>query len=154
MVSETHEPLSLITWAFASRPLPGQSESGDHYVVRRIPNGVLMAVIDGLGHGPEAAAIARSAGQVFEENASEAPTLLLNRCHKRLLGTRGAAISLAVFNGQDNTLTWLGVGNVEGTLFRRDEKTTPSRVSLLVRAGVVGYQLPALQASVVSIAQG
>src|SRR5579859_6540967 len=126
MVSETREPVSLITWAIAARPFPGQSASGDHYVVGQIPNGVLVAVIDGLGHGPEAAAIARTAGQVFEEYASEAPAPLLNRCHKRLLGQRGAAISLAVFNGQENTLTWLGVGNVEGALFRRDARATPS----------------------------
>jgi len=46
-------------------------------------------------------------------------------------------------------MTWLGVsGNVQGVLMaRRCEKKGNVRESLLLRAGVVGSQLPALQAA-------
>ena len=51
-------------------------------------------------------------------------------------------------------MTWLGVGNVEGVLIRADTRATPAAESVLLRGGVVGYQLPALQASVVPVSRG
>ncbi|HEX4932688.1 MAG TPA: hypothetical protein VFV33_05870, partial [Gemmatimonadaceae bacterium] len=45
----------------AGRPVPGARESGDDYLVAASPDGVLLAVADGLGHGPEAAAVTRTA---------------------------------------------------------------------------------------------
>ena len=41
-----------IEWGVATRALPGQAESGDRHLVQRFPDGVLAAVVDGLGHGP------------------------------------------------------------------------------------------------------
>ena len=50
-----HEPL-LIEWASAGMPLSGNhNESGDLHLIARFPDGALAAVMDGLGHGPEAA---------------------------------------------------------------------------------------------------
>jgi negative regulator of sigma-B (phosphoserine phosphatase) len=147
MASETAKSIPGVVWGVAMRPLRGESVSGDHYLIRPIPNGVLIAVIDGLGHGSPAALIAQTAVAVLGEYAAEAIPLLLQRCHERLLGTRGAAISLATLNGQDNSLTWLGVGNVEGALLRSGAKTNQSWERMLVRGGVVGYQLPLLQPS-------
>jgi negative regulator of sigma-B (phosphoserine phosphatase) len=51
-------------------------------------------------------------------------------------------------------MTWLGVGNVQGVLMRADAKNGNVKESLLLRAGVVGSQLPALQATVLPIVQG
>ena len=41
--------------AFATLPLPGESESGDLCLIKRVGKGTLIAVVDGLGHGQEAA---------------------------------------------------------------------------------------------------
>jgi serine/threonine protein phosphatase PrpC len=49
-------------------------------------------------------------------------------------------------------MTWLGVGNVEGTLLHVAEELP--RQSVLLRGGVVGYQLPPLRASVLPVARG
>jgi len=51
-------------------------------------------------------------------------------------------------------MTWLGVGNVQGVLMRYDAKKGNGQESLLLRSGVVGSQLPALQATVLPIVRG
>ncbi len=49
-------------------------------------------------------------------------------------------------------MTWLGVGNVEGFLLRAAPNSP--RESVLLRGGVIGYQLPPLRATVLSLARG
>ena len=39
---------------------------------------------------------------------------LVRHCHAALIGTRGAAISLAFLSPSERVMTWLGVGSVEG----------------------------------------
>jgi negative regulator of sigma-B (phosphoserine phosphatase) len=154
MGNELSEPPPLIEWGMAAQPLEGEAESGDQYVVRPLPNGVLVAAVDGLGHGPEAAAAARSAVVTLADYAHEPVMSLIKRCHERLIRTRGVVMSLASFNALDNTMTWLGVGNVEGALLRADGMARPARESILLRGGVVGYQLPALHASILPVTRG
>jgi hypothetical protein len=154
MGNEVPKPPPLIEWGVAVQPLEGEVESGDLYVVQAFPNGVLVAAVDGLGHGPEAAAAARSAVAILKDYAHEPVISLLRRCHERLIRTRGAVMSLASFNTLDNTMTWLGVGNVEGVLLRADATASPAREIILLRGGVVGYQLPALHASILPVTRG
>ena len=154
MGNELSKPPPLIEWGVAARPLEGEVESGDLYVVKPFPKGVLVAAVDGLGHGPEAAAAARSAVAILKDYAHEPVISLVKRCHERLIRTRGAVMSLASFNALDNTMTWLGVGNVEGVLLRADAAADPPRENVLLRSGVVGYQLPALHASILPVTRG
>src|SRR6266542_1380546 len=86
---------SRIEWGVAARALAGQSESGDLHLVQPFPYGVLIAVVDGLGHGEEAAAAARAAAAVLKVHPEEAPVALVERCHQELLSTRGVVMSLA-----------------------------------------------------------
>jgi len=71
-----------------------------------------------------------------------------------LRSTRGVVISLAAFNAVDETMTWVGVGNVEGVLLRADPTVDPGNESLLLRSGVVGSRLPLLHASIVPVMRG
>lgn len=145
---------ALIDWGMASTALAGEAESGDRCVVQPTPSGVLVAVVDGLGHGQEAAAAAKLAAATVERHAAELPISLLRRCHERLRTTRGVVMSLASLNGTEGTMTWLGVGNVEGLLLRADPQVTPAQESLLLRRGVVGGRLPSLSASIIPLARG
>ena len=150
-------PLHLtpcIEWGVATQPLPGQSVSGDLHLVEPFAHGALVAVVDGLGHGGEASAAAGIAIEILKGNASQSVTGLVQRCHEALLQTRGAVITLASFNTLESTMSWLGVGNVAGLLLRADRKATPACESALLRGGVVGYQLPALRASVLAVSVG
>jgi phosphoserine phosphatase RsbX len=147
-------PLPCIEWGVATRALAGQAVSGDQYLVKPLVNGVLVAVIDGLGHGEEAAAAANLAVTGLARAAQESVLTLVRRCHEGLKATRGVVMSLASFTVPDSTLTWLGVGNVEGLLLRADVHHRPVCEAIPLRGGVVGYQLPALHASVLPIRRG
>jgi serine phosphatase RsbU (regulator of sigma subunit) len=143
-----------LEWGVAALTLPGQGESGDRYVVRPLANGVLVAVMDGLGLGEEAAVAAKGAVATLERHADESVIALVRRCHENLRATRGVVMSLASFNGFDGTMTWLGVGNVGGTLVRADPEVKPNSEFLLLRGGVIGGQLPPLQGSIISLMPG
>jgi len=144
----------LIDWAVAARALPGEERSGDLHLVEPFPEGVLVAAVDGLGHGEEAAQAAQTAVDSLIQYAHEPPLSLVRRCHERLMTTRGVAMSVASFARTSHTMSWLGVGNVEGSLFRGNRGSRPARESLLLRGGVVGYQLPRLLPSVVPVGPG
>ncbi len=143
-----------IEWGVAGRPHPGESVSGDAHLVRPVGDGVLVAVIDGLGHGEGAAAASQVAIATLERCAGLPLDSLLRRCHEALLGTRGVAISLAFFSTPDSSLTWMGVGNVDATLLRADPTSVPRRQSLLLRGGVLGYELPSLKVTTHRVAPG
>lgn len=145
---------SLIEWGAAALTLPGQSRSGDRQVMMHFPGGVLVAVVDGLGHGELAAVAAETAVEVLERYAQESVVALMQRCHERLRQTRGAVMSLASFREADSTMTWVGVGNVVGVLLRGDPNAVPRQEFLSLRGGVVGDQLPRLDASVISVTCG
>jgi serine phosphatase RsbU (regulator of sigma subunit) len=110
---------------------------------------MLVAVIDGLGHGGEAAIAARAAVSILERCADATIIDLVQRSHESMRQTRGAAMSLALFNIHDATMTWVGVGNVEGLLLRANPRAPPE--NLLLRSGLVGSHLPALHSAVTTL---
>jgi len=143
-----------IEWAVAELAQRGQSESGDRYLALATPDAGLVAVVDGLGHGAEAASAAKVAVRALERGAQRPLVELFRDCHQSLIGTRGAVISAAVFTFRDETMTWLGVGDVEGRLLRAPGSGGARTQSLLVRGGVVGSHLPPLAAEVVPVRRG
>jgi serine phosphatase RsbU (regulator of sigma subunit) len=143
--------LHFIEWNAASRALPGEQMSGDLYLVRPRNDGALVAVIDGLGHGHEAAEAAKRAVEIMEAHPDESIISLVQRSHDGLKSTRGVAMTVALFNSREGTVTTLGVGNVEATLLRASPAPPES---VLLRGGVVGYQLPSLRATVFPVYPG
>lgn len=144
----------MIEWGVAEEPLPGQTRSGDRCFVKNGPGGALLAVVDGIGHGEDAAHSAEIAVGAINGSDSRSPISLLRRCQQRLRGTRGAVLSIACFNPTDDTMTWLGVGNVAGVLLRREAYGVARQEFLLLRAGTVGAQLPYVSASVLPVSYG
>jgi negative regulator of sigma-B (phosphoserine phosphatase) len=144
---------SLMEWSTAAFTLPGETECGDLPLVKHFPEGLLVAVVDGLGHGPHAAAAARAALEVLEGHAGEPPVSLVCRCHERLRSTRGAVMSLASFDASRSTMSWISVGNAAGVLLHQEHAVT-KREFLLLRAGVVGFELPTLYAPSLRVMAG
>jgi phosphoserine phosphatase RsbX len=139
---------SQIEWGVASTPLKGNPESGDTYMVRHFPGGALAAVIDGLGHGPEAAEAARRAMATLEQRPADSVVFLLQHCHQQLQGApRSVVMTLASFNFDDHTLVCAGVGNVDGVLVHADSQAVPRYEGVVPHRGLVGERLPALRAS-------
>jgi negative regulator of sigma-B (phosphoserine phosphatase) len=138
----------------AARCRHGEAMSGDLAVVKVLPAGALVAGIDGLGHGSEAAHAARRAAEVMRESPGEDLVQLVQRCHSALRGTRGAAISVAFVSALESRMTWLGVGNVEGRVLSGDPAETRPKGSLALGRGVPGHELPAVRAATIAVQPG
>jgi negative regulator of sigma-B (phosphoserine phosphatase) len=150
MAATSHEP-PVIEWGWAGSAL--ELASGDLHVVIPFPGGALVVLIDGLGHGPEAAAAAQAAVPLLEAGASDPVLALVARCHEGLRKTRGAAMSLASFSARESSMTWTGVGNVDAVLLRGASARRPG-AAIVLRGGVVGYQLPTLRADTLPVSPG
>ena len=140
-----------IEWAAAKAAAGGCGDSGDAYCVRAFDHRTMVAALDGLGHGPAAATVAKQSVRLLENARTPDITTLVRECHADLRGSRGVVMSLAMFDGASNTMEWLGVGNVYGTLW---SPRTSLRRTLVLRGGLVGDVLPRLQASVVPVCEG
>jgi negative regulator of sigma-B (phosphoserine phosphatase) len=143
----------MVEYGVAQFVLPGQGESGDHHLVACNRDGVLVAAIDGIGHGEEAANVAKIATLSLKSGLGEPIISLVESCHEKLRATRGVVMSLAFIDSAHGMMTWLGVGNVQGVLVRANRTKGNPKEGLLLRAGVVGSQLPPLQAAVLPVAR-
>ena len=144
----------LVDYGVATAALDHESGSGDQYLVHSFDQGILLALVDGLGHGAAAANAAGIAVQTLKHYASEPVVALTQRCHRALQRSRGVAMSLARIDTNDSSISWIGIGNVSGLVVRADHSRLPKRQSLMMRAGVVGHTLPTLKPSVVPIDPG
>jgi negative regulator of sigma-B (phosphoserine phosphatase) len=157
MIRNRDHDQSSIEWAVAGRALGGSAgakESGDLHVVAPFPGGVLVAVIDGLGHGTEAAQAACAAAEVLQAHADQCLTALIQRCHTSLRQSRGAVMTLVAFNSAESSITSIGVGNVDAVLLRANSPADCVHAAVLLRGGIVGYQLPPLRATSLSVRPG
>jgi hypothetical protein len=155
MMSSSVIPNQLsLEWGVAARPLAGQAVPGDLHLVKFFDDGVLVAVVDGVGHGEEAVVAAQAAVADLQTHAEESVIGLVKSCHEALTKTRGVVMTIASLCFSKSTMTWIGVGNVEGRLLRADSTASHPTESVLLRSGLVGYQLPVLQADVLPIAAG
>ena len=145
---------TLIEWGVAASTLQGQKEAGDQHVIVETSRGLLLAAIDGLGHGEEAALASKIAAAVMKEFRQDSVISLVQKCHERLHGTRGVVLSLASIDMEENTVTWLGIGNVSGLLLHRDSYGTLIREELILRGGVLGDRLPNLFAGILPLSRG
>lgn len=118
-----------------TRPITGESVSGDEFAIRPIPDGVLLMLSDGLGHGPLASAASAAAAESFLTDTAQAPAAILDRMHKRIGHTRGAAVGIAAVNRVAGTVRYAGLGNIAAYVVRLGERRT--MVSL---PGIVGHQ--------------
>ncbi len=118
----------------------GERSCGDSWAVDCSPGRMAALLVDGLGHGPEAAVAAFKALGVFDRAADTAPELQLAAMHTALHRTRGAAISLAVIGQPQRTVRFCGVGNVDGRLV-----TATTNLHLIPQNGIVGHTMPAPQ---------
>jgi hypothetical protein len=152
MTGDVVPPLSVVDWAFAASALEGD-RSGDLHVVAPFNGGTLLAVIDGLGHGFEAAVAAEAAASIIRDDASLAVDEIVVRCHEGIRKTRGVVMTLVSIDARASMLTWCGVGNVEGILMRPLQPESAAE-AVPTRGGVVGYRIPPLKVNALPIAIG
>lgn len=118
--------------AIMGRPFPGESISGDDAVFARFDDGFLMAVADGLGHGPEAREASNRAVDTVRANLGLSLELLAPAVNDALIGTRGCAMSAIRFTSHDGMLECFSAGDVQAHLytFRTAHFFTPTPLVL------------------------
>jgi len=136
----------------AGAPMEGERRSGDIAVFSPTAAGGLACLIDGLGHGPEAADAAETCAGVVQENAEAPPQERLELCHGALLDSRGAVMTVAWFDLERPALSWTGVGNVDARLVRAGP--APREDVALVFGGVLGYRLPQIRPATMELGRG
>lgn len=145
---------NTIEWGVAAKQMPGETLSGDTYLVKPTDKGTLVAVVDGLGHGKEAAEAARLALGAVEQRAHPPLAQALEYCSRELRQTRGVVMSMAFLSALDDTMEWVGVGNVDGLLVRSSANGKRPIECLILSQGVVGVRLPPLHPAVLNVAPG
>ena len=102
--------------AVVSEPIKGEVECGDGWGIRNMANGMLLMVVDGLGHGILAAEAAREAERVLAEAKKDSLSEILHDTHDALKKTRGAAYAIAKIEPEKGLLTFAGVGNISASI--------------------------------------
>jgi len=129
-VQVANDPLLIVA---AERPFPGEPVNGDAWCTTWHAGRCRIALIDGLGHGPEAAQAAQAAVATLNQRPELSPADALAACHGALAGSRGAAISIVQIDPSARQLTYAGIGNVEGRL-----NTANGTTRLIAYRGIIG----------------
>lgn len=98
------------------RPKKGQSVAGDCYLKDQIDSVTRYIVIDPLGHGEQAATVARQALDLLENFKATQLEKVIAHCHTHLQSTRGLAISFAFYDKSTRAISIAIVGNVNVVL--------------------------------------
>jgi phosphoserine phosphatase RsbX len=136
-----------IVWAAAEAPAEREVSSGDRHLVKVTDQGVLVVVLDALGHGADASQVADLALGDLQRQETAALDALLLAWHEELHGSRGVVAGLAWFD-HFGGVTWLVVGNVSTTLWRSSYGTMRVHASARVHAGIIGAQVPQLRTEI------
>lgn len=125
-----------------SVPMPGEEVCGDAWAVSEEPGVSQWLVVDGLGHGIQAAEAAREAVRVFHDQAHLGPTGILGAAHTALRSTRGAAMAIARVDRNRGEVRYAGIGNIAGVVLDGG----PGRGSHMVsQNGIVGHAVRKVQ---------
>ena len=75
---------AAIEFGVVHLPMSGEEVSGDAWVVEDLQDKYTCTVVDGLGHGPDAAIAARAALATAKEYRDKAPAEIIERAHGSL----------------------------------------------------------------------
>ena len=129
-------------WSTINLPAPNETVCGDTWRIVERDEQLALIVIDGLGHGPEAAVAANEAAAVFCLKPFSQLSEMFETLHARLRGTRGGAIAACQMNHQSRVMKFVGVGNIAGTI--KTEISGDSR-GLFSHNGTIGAQFHKIQ---------
>ena len=102
------------------KPMPGETRSGDGWSCELLADRCILALVDGLGHGPGAAAAAELAIASVRQHRTKAPAAIVQYAHDALRATRGAALAVAEIDWPRQALRYCGVGNISATIIAGD----------------------------------
>lgn len=102
----------------ATLPMKGETACGDRCAYWETSDRLIVAVADGLGHGPEAAVAAETAMACIGSALDGPLEKLFWQCDMSLQATRGVALSVVVIEKQSGLMTLASVGNIRTLLIQ------------------------------------
>ena len=120
-----------LEYAQVNRPHYYEHVSGDAAVIRQKGHLVLAAIVDVLGHGPEAHEVAAETEKFLRGHWSDSVVGLMDQLHKHLAGSRGAGAGLCLVDRRSGLLRYTGIGNTVIRRFGSSELRLPSRAGIL-----------------------
>ena len=121
-------------------PLAGEDACGDGWGVACDAVGATLLAVDGLGHGPQAAAAAQAALAQLERLPHSEPGQLVEEAHQALRGTRGAALAAVRIDFENDVVRFAGIGNISAYVIDGD-----TRRALVSHNGIVGHNMRKVQ---------
>lgn len=100
-------------WGAITRSQVGEDSNGDGYLIKTFENRLLIAIIDGLGHGEGARVATAAAITSIEENSEAEIEAIMRAAHEALRPTRGAVMGLAAIDWSNRTIEYSGIGNTD-----------------------------------------
>lgn len=130
-----------LDFASHSRPCRGEYLNGDLAMIERRDHLLLLAVIDALGHGPEAHRVSSQARDHLKRHWSEDVVSTMQGLHGALRGSLGAVAGIAIVDTVTGDVRFTGIGNIAYRIFG------PRAGRLISVAGNLGHQIrtPQLQ---------
>lgn len=122
-------------------PIRDEQACGDAWHLGIEGQRVTLTVIDGLGHGIDAAEAAQAGTAAAAAAAAKGPPdaeALIGHLHAAMSGTRGGAVAVA--SVEEGTVTFAGIGNISGSLITDDESR-----GLASMPGIVGARFRKVQ---------
>lgn len=176
----------LMNISLVTRPLPGERENGDAFLVavldreKRLTRAVtsissveagarcqehvtvdaeekaLVAVVDGTGHGTEAAKATATIVNCMKKNYAIDLVSIVRACHECATFSRGAALGLLFLDIGKSAFEYVGIGNIELIIATTGKKRRrrvsaisiwPSNPDVEISTfvsnnGIVGHNLP------------
>ena len=121
-------------------PKSGETVCGDAWALLSSRGRYALFLVDGLGHGPDAAAAARAAMDAAAQGIQLTAVDFIASVHDALRSTRGAAAAVAMLEPEKELCTYCGVGNIAAGI--RSGGTSRNMVS---HNGILGHQVRKFQ---------
>uniref|UniRef100_UPI00405453A4 ATP-binding protein n=1 Tax=Pseudomonas sp. G.S.17 TaxID=3137451 RepID=UPI00405453A4 len=129
------QSISDVRFGVSQHSLGGDPACGDVWSVAIKEGWISVLMIDGLGHGEDAELAARAGENAFARQPFASPVFTLEEMHDAMRGTRGGAVAVAQFDGVGDSLRFVGIGNIGGTLIGAERPR-----GLASHPGIVGLQ--------------
>lgn len=125
-------------------PMPGELASGDAWSWHQDAGGRTVFVVDGLGHGPDAAAAANEAVAQFQRSCGQPPQEILHAVHGAMRSTRGGAVGVARVDWASRVIAFAGVGNIAATFVPAAPQAQVRR--MVSHNGIAGHNARKIEA--------
>lgn len=119
---------------------PGEQLCGDDWAFGASPSGPTVMVVDGSGHGLQAARAAEVAVKTFHNHLDYDVPRLVETIHRALSPTRGGAVAVARVDAAKSLIRYVGVGNICGATMSGGELRR-----MVSHNGTAGHIAPRIQ---------